>query len=96
MIQNPRFVVWPLEFELRTRSPRFVAWPLDFGFGIRNPLTTMIKRSTVLALHCFVLPCVAIKMPGVGVMDFIFGYRTIVYLTFLFLTLPCPVSTYSS
>ena len=56
----------------------------------------MITHSTVLALHCFMLPCVPIKMQGVGLLDFISGYSTIVYLTFLFLTLSCRVLTYSS
>ena len=56
----------------------------------------MINRSTVFALHCFVWPCVAIKMQGVALLDFTLGYSTIVYLTFLFSTLPCPFLTYSS
>ena len=86
--RNPRFVAWPLELGLGTRSPRFVAWPFELGLGIRN------ARSTVFALHCFVLPCVPIEMQGVGLLDFTLGYSTIVYLTFLFLTLPCPVLTY--
>ena len=29
---------------------------------------------SVFALHCFVLPCVPIKMQGVGLLDFTFGY----------------------
>ena len=95
-IHNPRFVAGPLELGLGTRSPRFVAWPLELGLGTRNARGTMINRSTVFALHCFVLPCVPIKMQGVGLLDFTLGYSTIGYLTFLFLTLPCPVSTYSS
>ena len=94
--RNPRFVAWPLELGLGTRSPRFVVWPLELGLGTCNARSTMIKCSTVFALHCFVLPCVSIKMQGVGKLDFTLGYSTIVYLTFLFLTLPCPVLTYSS
>ena len=93
---NPCFVAWPLELGLGTRSPHFVAWPLELGLGTRNARSTMINRSTVFALHCFVLPCVPIKMQGVGLLDFTLGYSTIVYLTFLFLTPPCPVLTYSS
>ena len=94
--RNSRFVAWPLELGLGTRSPRFVAWPLELGLGTRNARSTMINRSTVFALHCFVLPCVPIKMQGVGLLDFTLGSSTIGYLTFLFLTLPCPVLTYSS
>ena len=94
--RSPRFVVWPLELGLGTRSPRFVVWPLELGLGTRNARSTVIKRSRVFALHCFVLPCVPIKMQGVGLLDFTLGYSTIVYLTFLFPTLPCPVLTYSS
>ena len=95
-IRNSRFVEWPLELGLGIRSPRFVAWPFELGLGIRNARRTMINRSTVFALHCFVLPCVPIKMQGVGLLDFTLGYSTIGYLTFLFFTLPCPVLTYSS
>ena len=95
-IHNRRFVAKPLELGLGTRSPCFVAWPVELGLGIRNARSTMINRSTVFALHCFVLPCVLIKMQGVGLLDFTLGYSTIGYFTFLFLTLPCPVLTYSS
>ena len=87
---NSRFVAWPLELGLGTRSPCFVGWPLELGLGTRNARSTMINRSTVFALHCFVLPCVPIKMQGVGLLDFTRGYSAIGYLTFLFLhpTLP--------
>ena len=77
--RNSRFVVWPLELGLGTRSPRFVAWPLKLGLGTPNARSTMINRSTVLALHCFVLPCVPIKMQWVGSLDFTLGYSTIGY-----------------
>ena len=60
--RSPRFVACPLELGLGTRSPRFVAWPVELGLGIRNACSTMLKRTTVFALHCFVLPCVPIKM----------------------------------
>ena len=46
-------------------------------------------------MHLVMLPCVPIKMQGVGLLDFTLG-STIGYFTFLFLTLPCPVLTYSS
>ena len=82
--RNSRFVVWPLELGLGTHSARFVAWPLELGLRTRNAHSTMINRSTVFALHCFVLPCVPIKMQGVGLLDFTLGYSTIGYLTFLF------------
>ena len=81
---------------LETRSPRFVAWPLELALGTPNARSTMINRSTILALHCFVLPCLPIEMQGVGLLDFTLGSSTIVYLTFLFLTRACPVLTYSS
>ena len=93
---SPRFVAWPLKLGLGTRSPRFVAWPIELGFGTRNARSTVINRSTVFVLHCFVLLCVPIKMQGVGLLDFTLGYSTIVYLTFFSPTLPCPVLTYSS
>ena len=47
-------------------------------------------------MHVVMLPCVPIKMQGVGLRDFTLGSSTIGYNTFLFLTLPCPVLTYSS
>ena len=47
-------------------------------------------------MHVVMLPCVPIKMQGVGLLDFTLGSPTIGYLTFLFLTLPFPVLTYSS
>ena len=47
-------------------------------------------------MHVVMLPCVPIKMQGVGLLDFTLGSSTIGYLTFLFLTLPCLVLTYSS
>ena len=47
-------------------------------------------------MHLVMLPCVPITMQGVGLLDFTLGSSTIGYLTFLFLTLPCPVLTYSS
>ena len=62
--RDSRFVAWPLELGLGTRSPRFVTWPFELGLGIHNARSTMINRSTVFALHCFVLPCVPIKMQG--------------------------------
>ena len=93
---TPRFVVGPLEVGLGTHNPRFVAWPLEFESGTRNARSTVINRSTVFALHCFVLPCVPIKMQGVGLLDFTLGYSIIVDLTFLFTTLPCPVLTYNT
>ena len=71
----------------------FVAWPLELGLRILNARSTMLNRSTVFALHCFVLPCVPIKMHWVGLLNFTLGYSTIVYLSFLFLTLTCPVLT---
>ena len=94
--RNLRFVAWPLELGLGTRNLRFVAWPLELGLGTRNPRSTVFNRSTVFALQCFVLPSVPIMMQGVGLLDFTLGYSTIVYLTFLFSTLPYPVFTYSS
>ena len=94
--RNSRFVAWPLEMELGTRTPRFFARPFELGLGIRNARSTMINGSTIFAVHCFVLPCVPIKMQGVGLLHFTLGYSTIGYLTFLFLTLPCPLLTYSS
>ena len=109
-IRNPRFVAGPVEMGLGTRNSRFVAWPLELGLGIRSARfvvwpfelglgtarSTMINRSTVFVLHCFVLPCVPIKMQRVGELDFTLGYSTIEYLILLFVTLPCPVLTYSS
>ena len=89
--RTPRFVAGTLELGLGTRSPRFVAGPLELGLGTRNARSTVINRSTVFALHCFVLPYVPIKMQGVGLVDFTLGYSTILYFTFLFLTLPSPV-----
>ena len=68
-IHNPRFVAWPLELGLGTGSPRFVAWPFELGLETRNARSTMINNSTVFALHCCVLPCVPIKMQGVGVSE---------------------------
>ena len=53
----------------------------------------MINRGTVFVLHCFVLPCMPIKMEKICLLDF--SYSTIVYLIFLFLTLPCRVLTYN-
>ena len=94
--RNSRFVAWPSELGLGTRSGRFVTWPLDLGLGTRNARSTMINCSTVFAFHCFVLPCVPIKMQGVGLLHFTLRDLTIGYLTFLFLTLPCPVLTCSS
>ena len=47
-------------------------------------------------MHVVMLPCVPIKIQGVGLLDFTSGSSTIGYLTFLFLTLTCPVLTYSS
>ena len=71
---NSRFVSWHLELGLGIRSPCFVAWPLELGLGTRKARSTMINRSTVFVLHCFVLPCVPIKMQGVGELDFTLGY----------------------
>ena len=68
---------------------------LSSGIGTRNARSTMIKGSTVFALHCFVLPCVPIKMQRVGLLDFTLGYSSIVYLTFLFHTASCPFLTYN-
>ena len=62
-------------------------WPLELG--IRTPgWGNGVNRSTVFALHCFVLPCVRNMMQGVGLLDFTLGYSTIVYLTFLFAPSP--------
>ena len=47
-------------------------------------------------MHIVMLPCVPIEMQGVGLLDFTLGSSSTEYLTFLFLTLPCPVLTYSS
>ena len=94
MDRNLPFVVWLLELGLGSCSPRFVAWPLELELENRIAHSTTINRSTVFALHCVVLPCVPIKMQVVGILDFTFGYSTIVYVTFLFLTLPCLVLTY--
>ena len=94
--RNPRFVACPPELGLGIRSPRFVAWPSELGLGTCNARSTMINRSTAFGLHCFVLPCVSIKMQVVCLPAFTLGYSTMVYLTFLFLTLPCPVGTYNS
>ena len=47
-------------------------------------------------MHEVMLPCVPIKMQSVGLLDFTLSSSTIGYLTFLFLTLPCPVLAYSS
>ena len=77
--RNTRFVAWPLELGLGTRNSRFVAWTLELGLGTRNARSTMMNRSTVFALHCFVLPCVSIKMQGFGLLDFTLGYSTIVF-----------------
>ena len=68
--RNLHFVLWPLRLGLGTRSPRVVAWPLELGLGIRNARSTIINHSTVFALHCFVLPCVPIKVQGVGLLHF--------------------------
>ena len=95
-IHNLRLVAWPLELGLETRSPRFVVGRLELALETRIASSTMINRSTVFALHCFVLPCVPIKMQRVGLLDFTLGYSTVGYLTFLILNLPCPVLTYSS
>ena len=46
-------------------------------------------------MHVVMLLCVPIKMQGAGLLEFTLGSSTIGYLTFLFLTLPCPVLTYS-
>ena len=92
LFHNPILVinVAPLELGLGIHNPRFFAGPLEVGLGTRNARSTMINRSTVFALHFFALPCVPVKMQGVGLLDFTLGYSTIGYLTFLFLTLPCP------
>ena len=47
-------------------------------------------------MHVVMLPCVPIKMQGVGLLDFTLGSSNIGHLIFLFLTLPCPVLTYTS
>ena len=70
-------------------------WPLELG--IRTPGGGyQVNGSTVFALHCFVLPCALNMMQGVGLQNFTLGYSTIVYPTFLFSTLTCPIETYSS
>ena len=78
LFHNPILVsiVAPLELGLGIHNPRFVAGPLELGLGTRNARSTMINRSTVFALHCFVLPCVPIKMQGVGLLGFTLGYST--------------------
>ena len=94
-IHNPRFVVWLYELEFAFPTRPFVAWSLELWLRIRNAGSTLINRITVLALHCFLLPRVPIKMQGVVLLDCMVGYSTIVYLRFLFSTLPCPVLTHS-
>ena len=95
-INNPCFVAWPLELRLGTRSPRCAAWPPELGLGTRNACSTMIKRSTICALHCFVLPCAPMKMQGVSLLDSTLGYSNVGYLTFLFVALTCRALTYNS
>ena len=100
--------VWPLELGIRT--PMLWHGPLSWGHGLPRFVVALVgelgiwtpgwgnrvNRSTVFALHCFVLPCVLNMMQGVGLPDFTLGCPTIVYPTFLFPTLPCPILTYSS
>ena len=93
--RNQPLVVWPLEFGLGTFSARYIAWPLDLGLWTRNAQSTMMKSSAALDLHSFELPRVPIQMQRVDLLHFTLGCSATVYVTFLFVTLPCTFLTYS-